>query len=68
MSHSSAKPATLAIHADNTVNNVTDVAPPIHLSTTYRYPNDPNVLTPAAEFKVWLNRECDECQILISDL
>ncbi|CRG91566.1 cystathionine gamma-synthase [Talaromyces islandicus] len=51
MSHSSAKPATLAIHADNTVNKVADVAPPIHLSTTYRYPDDPNLLTPAAKFK-----------------
>ncbi|KAJ5627787.1 Pyridoxal phosphate-dependent transferasemajor regionsubdomain 2 [Penicillium lividum] len=46
--------ATQALHADDRLNLVTDVAPPIHLSTTFRYPDDPNELTlsedPVAEF------------------
>ena len=37
-------PSTKALHADDTLNQVTDVAPPIHLSTTFRYPNDPDQL------------------------
>ncbi|KAJ5096845.1 Pyridoxal phosphate-dependent transferase major region subdomain 2 [Penicillium angulare] len=47
-------PATQALHADDPFNLVTDVAPPIHLSTIFRYPDDPNELTisedPVAEF------------------
>ncbi|PGH11177.1 hypothetical protein AJ79_05019 [Helicocarpus griseus UAMH5409] len=39
-------PATLALHADDPVNVVTDVAPPVHLSTTYRYSNNPDDLVP----------------------
>jgi O-acetylhomoserine/O-acetylserine sulfhydrylase-like pyridoxal-dependent enzyme len=31
--------ATLALHADNDVPQGSDVAPPIHLSTTFRYRN-----------------------------
>ncbi|KAJ9268748.1 hypothetical protein DTO212C5_5166 [Paecilomyces variotii] len=46
--------ATRALHADDHLNQVTDVAPPIHLSTTYRYPNEPEDLIssadPVAEF------------------
>ncbi|KAF2497036.1 PLP-dependent transferase [Lophium mytilinum] len=41
------QPATLAIHADDICSKTTDVAPPIHLSTTYRYPSDPLELVPA---------------------
>lgn len=41
-----AKPATLAVHADDAVNKVTDVAPPIHMSTTFRYPDHPDELIP----------------------
>ncbi|KAH8692352.1 cystathionine gamma-synthase [Talaromyces proteolyticus] len=50
--HIEAKLATLAIHADNPLNKVTDVAPPIHLSTTFRYPDDPNDLTVVSDFKL----------------
>lgn len=39
-------PSTLAIHADDHLNQTTDVAPPIHLSTTYRYPSSPSALAP----------------------
>lgn len=41
-----AHPATQALHADNRLNLVTDVAPPIHLSTTFRHPGNPNDLVP----------------------
>lgn len=37
-------PATLAVHADDPLNVVTDVAPPVHVSTTFRYPRDPEKL------------------------
>lgn len=39
--------ATHAIHADDRVNILTDVAPPIHTSTTFRYPSDESALIPA---------------------
>ncbi|OJD22343.1 hypothetical protein ACJ73_06309 [Blastomyces percursus] len=39
-------PATLALHADDALNVVTDVAPPLHLSTTFRYCNNPEELVP----------------------
>ncbi|RMD39210.1 hypothetical protein DV735_g5919, partial [Chaetothyriales sp. CBS 134920] len=39
-------PSTLAVHADDVVNVVSDVAPPIHVSTTFRYPRDPAKLVP----------------------
>ncbi|KAJ9399198.1 hypothetical protein DTO282F9_3821 [Paecilomyces variotii] len=47
--NSPAHPATQALHADDPLNQVTDVAPPIHLSTTYRYPNEPEKLIPSAD-------------------
>ncbi|KAI8932557.1 hypothetical protein NX059_010733 [Plenodomus lindquistii] len=42
-------PATYGIHADNHTNISTDVAPPIHTSTTFRYPSDPSTLNPVPE-------------------
>lgn len=39
-------PATHGIHADNRINVLTDIAPPIHTSTTFRYPRDPAALQP----------------------
>jgi cystathionine beta-lyase/cystathionine gamma-synthase len=36
--------STLAIHADDPLNVVTDVAPPVHVSTTFRYPRQPEHL------------------------
>lgn len=41
--------STQALHADDRLNLVTDVAPPIHLSTTFRYSNDPNDLIPSED-------------------
>jgi cystathionine beta-lyase/cystathionine gamma-synthase len=41
--------STHGIHADNRINNLTDVAPPIHTSTTFRYPHDPSKLQPVPD-------------------
>lgn len=41
-------PATHGIHADDRTNILTDIAPPIHTSTTFRYPRDPSKLTPVS--------------------
>lgn len=38
-----------AVHADDHLNNVTDVAPPMHLSTTFRYDDNPENLLPWAD-------------------
>ena len=40
-------PATLGIHADDPINEVTDVAPPLHVSSTFRYARNPSQLKPA---------------------
>ncbi|KAJ5351936.1 hypothetical protein N7452_000910 [Penicillium brevicompactum] len=42
-------PSTKALHADDILNQVSDVAPPIHLSTIFRYPNDPDQLVPSED-------------------
>jgi cystathionine gamma-synthase len=39
-------PSTQAIHADDRINILTDVAPPIHTATTFRYPRDASLLQP----------------------
>ncbi|KAI5310529.1 hypothetical protein KEM55_005792 [Ascosphaera atra] len=44
-----ADPATQAIHADDPFALTADVAPPIHVATTYRYDSDPDKLVPAAQ-------------------
>jgi hypothetical protein len=43
--------STRAIHADDALNGpeVTDVAPALHVSTTFRYTNDLDKLVPAAD-------------------
>lgn len=40
-----------AVHADDHLNNVTDVAPPLHVSTTFRYDSNPDNLVP------WIERD-----------
>jgi hypothetical protein len=47
--------STLSLHADDALNVVNDVAPPMHLATTYRYPDDPAALVPAADAPVCLS-------------
>jgi cystathionine beta-lyase len=41
--------STRSLHADDVLNVVTDVAPPIHVATTFRYSDDPDKLIPAAD-------------------
>lgn len=41
--------STLGIHGDDPINSATDVAPPLHVSTTFRYPSDPSALKPIAD-------------------
>ncbi|KAI9369189.1 pyridoxal phosphate-dependent transferase [Aspergillus egyptiacus] len=43
------QPSTKALHADDYLNLVTDVAPPIHLSTTFRFPEQPEDLIPSED-------------------
>ncbi|KAL8808142.1 MAG: hypothetical protein Q9182_000206 [Xanthomendoza sp. 2 TL-2023] len=38
--------STRAMHADDLLNTTPDVAPPLHVSTTFRYADDPKVLVP----------------------
>lgn len=44
--------ATRAIHADDPINFNIDVAPPLHVSTTYRYKSDPSQLDPSRELEL----------------
>jgi hypothetical protein len=53
-----ARPATLALHADESLRLVDDIAPPIHVSSTYKYPNDPDQLRP------FYGRDIDVCPSL----
>ena len=41
--------STRALHSDDHLNRNPDVAPPIHLSTTFRYSSNPGDLVPAAD-------------------
>lgn len=43
--------STTAIHADQTHNRVIDVVPPINVSTTYRYPDNPEDILLAKDHK-----------------
>ena len=43
------RPSTLAVHADDHLNDTTDVAPPLHVSTTFRYASNPTDLVPHAD-------------------
>ncbi|MCJ1244664.1 hypothetical protein MMC30_001863 [Trapelia coarctata] len=42
---------TQLIHADDHLNGADDVAPPLHVSTTFRYPEDPDHLIPAKDIE-----------------
>lgn len=47
--YENAGPSTLSLHADDPANVVTDVAPPLHVATTFRYPENPEDLVPVAD-------------------
>lgn len=40
------------VHADDSLNKGQDVAPPLHVSTTFRYTRDPDKLTKWTELDV----------------
>lgn len=44
--------STQAVHADDHLNEGPDVAPPLHVATTFRYPKDPDRLVPVKEVNV----------------
>ncbi|KAK8151681.1 pyridoxal phosphate-dependent transferase [Phyllosticta citrichinensis] len=47
------KPATISIHGDDWLNTKnTDVAPALHVSTTFRYPSAPEELVPAMDGEI----------------
>ncbi|TID28132.1 hypothetical protein CANINC_002669 [Pichia inconspicua] len=48
--------STSAIHGDQSLNRVQDVVPPINVTTTFRYPDDPADIVPASDY---LNDEWD---------
>lgn len=41
-----ARPSTMALHADGALRLVDDIAPPIHVSTTFKFPQDLDQLKP----------------------
>lgn len=43
--------STKSIHADQSLNRVPDVVPPINVTTTFRYPDDPDDIIPATEYQ-----------------
>ena len=52
--HESLDPSTQALHADDHLNHSTDVAPPIHVATIFRYSANPEQLRTAKEIEVRL--------------
>lgn len=44
--------ATLGVHGDDACNSSTDVAPALHVSTTFRYTSDPDALVPVSDSAV----------------
>lgn len=48
--------ASLSVHADDYINNHQAVAPPMHVSTTFRYAENPDDLKPWENLNVCLLR------------
>ncbi|KAL8810545.1 MAG: hypothetical protein Q9200_002491 [Gallowayella weberi] len=44
--------STRAMHADDLLNSTPDVAPPLHVSTTFRYADDPKDLVPVEDVDI----------------
>lgn len=59
-------PETLALHADNELDLSNDVAPPLHPSSTFRFPSDPDQLIPLRLRSVGDSRGSETC--LIADM
>lgn len=41
--------STRSLHADDALNVVSDVAPPLHVATTFRYSDNPDDLVPLVD-------------------
>ncbi|KAK0982634.1 hypothetical protein LTR91_011459 [Friedmanniomyces endolithicus] len=48
--------ATLGVHADDPIHDYSDVAPALHVATTFRYPSNPDQLNPVDDLDI-PNRE-----------
>ncbi|KAK5107302.1 hypothetical protein LTR62_001395 [Meristemomyces frigidus] len=46
------RPATIGVHGDDPMNSYTDVAPALHVSTTFRYSHDPEQLEPTDDLHI----------------
>ncbi|KAJ8096685.1 Cys/Met metabolism PLP-dependent enzyme-domain-containing protein [Lipomyces tetrasporus] len=56
--------ASLSVHADDSYAMVSDVAPPLHVSTTYHYNSDPSKLKSAREHDIRI--KTDESSFIYS--
>lgn len=54
------RPATQAVHGDDRLNSSTDVAPSLHVSTTFRYTDDISKLKPidSSDVSAWKASPC----------
>lgn len=48
-------PETSALHADDELDVTNDVAPPLHVASTFRFPSDPAQLVPLRHRSVSCN-------------
>ena len=48
----SLSPASQALHADDHLRSTPDIAPPLHVSTNFHYPSNPDDLVPAKDLDV----------------
>lgn len=48
----SLSPASQALHADDHLRSTPDIAPPLHVSTNFHYPSNPDDLVPARDLDV----------------
>ncbi|KAK3676754.1 hypothetical protein LTR78_003531 [Recurvomyces mirabilis] len=46
------QPSTIGVHGDDPMNSYTDVAPALHVSTTFRYSSDPSQLNPVDDLDI----------------
>ena len=67
MDYSLYSASTLAVHGDDPLNDSTDVAPAMHVSTTYRYSEDPEKLVPFSMDDVVCRRHRQQNQWLVTN-
>ena len=67
MDYSHYSASTLAVHGDDPLNDSTDVAPDMHVSTTYRYSEDPEKLVPFSMDDVVCRHRTQQIRLLVTD-